>query len=77
LSLPPIKHRILDAVLLRPGIDAEALRTWVWAADPDGGPEDPKVLHVHINQLNGRLRAAGAGIRIRGSRTEGYRVVPT
>jgi len=40
LALPPIKKRILDAVRQNPGINADALRGLVWAADPNGGPED-------------------------------------
>ena len=73
LSLPPIKRRIFDAVRRRPGIDTEALRGLVWAADPNGGPEDRKVLHVHIHQLNRVLQFHG--LRVRGSTSGGYRVV--
>ena len=73
LVLPPTKKCIFDAVRRHPGIDAEALRGLVWAADPDGGPEDRKVLHVHIHQLNQLLRLRG--IRVRGSHSDGYRVV--
>jgi hypothetical protein len=72
LTLPPMKQRILDAVRRRPGIDAEALRAVIWAADPAGGPEDRKVLHVHIHQLNRSL--APSGVAVRGSRTAGYRL---
>jgi hypothetical protein len=72
--LPPAKRRILDAVRRRPGIDAESLRTAVWAHDPAGGPEDRKCLHVHINQLNRLL--APHGIVVRGSRSGGYRIQP-
>jgi hypothetical protein len=74
LFLPPIKQRILDAVRSRPGIDAEALRALEWADDPTGGPEDRKVLHVHIHQLNKLM--APHGIQVRGSRSHGYRVQP-
>ena len=72
LTLPPIKQRILEAVRRRPGIDAETLRSLVWADDPSGGPENPKVLHVHISQLNRLLAASGAVVR--GSRSAGYRL---
>jgi hypothetical protein len=61
-------------VLARPGLDSHALRDFVWANDPNGGPEDPKNLHVQISQMN-RLRARG--MRIRGSRSNGYRLVET
>jgi hypothetical protein len=74
LALPPIKARILDAVRKRPGIDAEALRALVWAHDPGGGPENRKVLHVHICQLNKRL--GPLGLKIRGALSTGYRVIP-
>jgi hypothetical protein len=72
--LPPIKRRILDAVRRRPQT-AEELRAIVWADDPDGGPEDRKVLHVHIWQLNRLL--APYGIVVRASKGAGalYRVV--
>jgi hypothetical protein len=73
VMLPLTKRRILEAVRRRPGIDAEALRTVVWANDPNGGPEDRKVLHVHINQLNRLL--VPYGIVVRGSRSGGYRIV--
>jgi hypothetical protein len=38
----------------------------------DGGPEDRKVLHVHVHQLNRLLLPFG--LRVRGSRFYGYRV---
>ena len=72
IPLPPIKFRIFDLVRRHPGINAETLRSLLWASDPSGGPEDRKVLHVHINQLNHRL--AFHGICVRGSRSFGYRV---
>jgi DNA-binding response OmpR family regulator len=72
LLLPPIKAKILELVRHRPGISAESLRTLVWADDPDGGPEDRKVLHVHVNQLNRHLR--DYGLQVRGSRSFGYRL---
>ena len=71
VSLPPIKQRILDAVRRHPGIDAESLRSIVWDG-ADGGPEDRKVLHVHVHQLNRLLMPFG--LRVRGSRFYGYRV---
>ena len=69
--LPPIKRRIFEAVQRRPGIDAESLRTAAWAHDPAGGPENPKCLHVHVSQLNKRLRPLGFELRGYG----GYRIV--
>jgi len=70
--LPPIKHKIFDAVRKRPGISAEELRCIAWANDPAGGPEDRKVLHVHVSQMNKQLapygltvRSAGGGYSIR------------
>src|SRR5215207_7416317 len=63
LSLPPIKRRILDAVQRCPGISAEQLRDVVWATDRNGGPEDRKVLHVHVHQLNRRLAPYGVMVR--------------
>jgi hypothetical protein len=72
LILTPLKQRILDIVRQRPGISAEELRTALWSHDPAGGPEDRKVLHVHVHQLNRLL--APLGIVIRGSRSAGYRI---
>jgi DNA-binding response OmpR family regulator len=69
--LPPIKQRIFEAVRRRPGISAEELRGVVWADDPNGGPEDRKVLHVHVSQLNHRLAAYGIMVRSQGG---GYRI---
>jgi hypothetical protein len=72
LRLPPIKQRIFEIVQSHPDISAEQLRCLVWADDPNGGPEDPKVLHVHVSQLNHLLadhrimvRSQGGGYRIR------------
>jgi hypothetical protein len=73
LVLPPVKRRIYDIVSRHPGISAERLRELVWIDDPAGGPEDRKVLHVHVHQLNRRL--APFGIAVRGSLTAGYRLV--
>jgi hypothetical protein len=60
--LPPIKQRILDAVRRRPR-SAEELREIVWADDPNGGPEDRRVVHVHVWQLNRLLMPYGFAIR--------------
>ena len=72
LALPRLKKRLLDIVSSRPGIDAETLRELLWADDPNGGPEDRKVLHVHISQLNNLLRPRG--FQVRGHVSYGYRV---
>ena len=63
LHLPPIKQRIYDVVRQRPGISAVTLRDLVWADDPNGGPEDRKVLHVHVSQLNQLLAPYGVCVR--------------
>lgn len=70
LRLPPIKSRIYEAVRRRPGIGAEELRGLVWNG-PDGGPEDCKVLHVHVAQLNELLRPLVMMVRSQGG---GYRI---
>jgi DNA-binding response OmpR family regulator len=72
IPLPPLKARILDLVRRHPGINAETLRTLVWASDPNGGPETHKTIHVHIHQLNRTL--AQHGLRIRGSKSFGYHI---
>jgi hypothetical protein len=46
----------------------------VWADDPSGGPEDRKVLHVHINQLNHLLAALRIEVRSQGG---GYHIRST
>ena len=60
--LPPVKRRIDDLVCRHPGIAAERLRELVWIDDPAGGPEDPKVLYVHVSQLNQQLAPYGIEI---------------
>jgi hypothetical protein len=70
LDLPRIKRRIYDAVSRHPGISAEHLRRLIWADDPNGGPENFKLIHVHVHQLNRRLRPYG--IEVRGSVSGGY-----
>jgi hypothetical protein len=72
LRLPPIKRRIYDAVQRHPDINAEELRCLVWADDPNGGPEDRKVLHVHVSQLNHLLAPHGVMVRSQGG---GYRIL--
>lgn len=74
IALPKIKQRILDAVKRCPGISAEELRDVVWADDPSGGPEDRKVLHVHVNQLNHLLAPHGIAVRSQGG---GYQIRST
>jgi hypothetical protein len=69
--LPPIKQRIFDAVKRRPGISAEELRGVVWADDLNGGPEDRKVLHVHVSQLNQLFAPFGIMVRSQGG---GYQI---
>jgi hypothetical protein len=76
LSLPPIKQKILETVQRCPGISAGELRGVVWAADPNGGPEDRKVLHVHVYQLNQRLAPFGLMVRAPKGAGAGYRVRP-
>jgi hypothetical protein len=71
LRLPPIKQRIFEAVQRHPDISAERLRDLVWADDPSGGPEDRKVLHVHVNQLNHLLAPHGIMVRAQGG---GYQI---
>ena len=71
LRLPRIKQIIFETVRKRPGLSAEQLRCAVWADDPSGGPEDRKVLHVHVNQLNRLLAPHGIRVRNQGG---GYRV---
>lgn len=72
IPLPPLKARLLDLVQRCPGIEAAELRSLLWADDANGGPEDRKNLHVHIHQLNRRL--APLGLRVRGSKSYGYRL---
>ena len=72
--MPPIKRRIFEAVQHRPGVSADALREIVWADDPNGGPEDRKVLHVHIHQLNRLLTPFGVEVRAPFGAGAGYRI---
>jgi hypothetical protein len=74
LHLPPVKARIYAAVQRHPDISAEELRGLVWADDPSGGPEDRKVLHVHVSQLNQLLAPHGIMVRSQGG---SYRVRST
>src|SRR6516165_7664467 len=71
LRLPRIKAQIYEAVRQHPDISAEELRCLVWADDPNGGPEDRKVLHVHVSQLNHLLEPYGIMVRSQGG---GYRI---
>jgi hypothetical protein len=71
-ALPRVKQRIFDLVGRYPGIAAERLRELVWADDPNGGPENRKLIRVHVHQLNRML--APFGVRVRGSISYGYRI---
>lgn len=70
LPLPPLKARLLALVRSNPGISGHELRSLLYAHDASGGPEDRKVLHVHVHQLNQRLDRYGIALRGRG----GYRI---
>jgi hypothetical protein len=72
-QLPKTKERILVAVRRRPGITAEDLRAIVWDG-PDGGPEDRKVLHVHVHQLNRLIAPLGIVVRAQKGGVGGYRI---
>jgi hypothetical protein len=74
LRLPPTKRRIFEAVQRRPGISADELRAAVWADDPNGGPEDRKVIHVHVHQLNRLLAPLGIRVRAPFGAGAGYRI---
>jgi hypothetical protein len=74
LHLPPTKERILEAVQHRPGITAEQLRSVVWGHDPNGGPECPHTLYVHIFQLNKLLAPLGFIVRAPKGAGAGYRI---
>jgi hypothetical protein len=74
IRLPPIKQRILKAVVAHPDISAEELRSIVWRDDPNGGPEDRKVIHVHVHQLNRLLTPYGLVVRASKGAGAGYRL---
>jgi hypothetical protein len=76
LRLSPIQSRIVSAVQRHREISAETLRAIVWADDPNGGPEDPKVLHVHIWHLNQRLAPYGIAVRANMGAGALYRLQP-
>lgn len=64
--LPRIKKRIYQEVSKASphGISLNLLVERVYWDDPEGGPLDPKTMHVHVNQLNNKwLRPRGLEIR--------------
>lgn len=74
--LTGIKSRIFNLIRLRPGIGSNDLVNWVYSDDVNGGPDTgQKVIHVHINQINRRLRYWNADVRIRGNKWKGYRII--
>jgi hypothetical protein len=73
----PVRQRIVDAIANRPdGITRAELLDVVYAADINGGPENPNTIAVLIKHANAELAAQGYRIepswRGRGAR---YRLV--
>jgi hypothetical protein len=53
------------------------LRDIIWANDPNGGPEDPKTLHVHVHQLNKLLAPHRMCVRANKGAGATYRLIRT
>ena len=70
-----IKESIFKLVSAGTGMSAEdiAERIYAYAVNvPKGGY---KVIHVHINQINKKLKREGSPVRVRGDKWHGYRIV--
>ena len=73
VHLSPLKRRIWEAVSSWPGMTAQEIMDSVYGNDVSGGPEDDNNIRINICQMNKQLR--GHGVEIRGSKTEGYRIL--
>lgn len=74
----PVRQRIVDIIARHPdGITRQDLMGLVYADDPNGGPEHPRIITVLINRANRQLAGQGYVIKPtwlgRGAR---YRLVP-
>lgn len=70
--LPSIKQKIWDAVYSWPGIGSKEIIDWIYGHDPNGGPDSDHIIHVHVSQMNKKLRKHG--VEISGTKWDGYRV---
>jgi hypothetical protein len=59
----PVKARIYDFIAKRSGgVTTEELMEHIYADDPDGGPDSPKAIAVHISRMNDVLIPLGLRI---------------
>jgi hypothetical protein len=74
--LPPTGARVLGLITARPGVNADAIASWLYPGNiGDAFDKSRKAVRFHICKINKRLQAAGSALRVRGSRREGYRVI--
>lgn len=74
----PVRQRILDVIATRPhGVTRAQLIWLVYGEDPNGGPNNPNVVCVHISNANRELRPQGYEIAATGGPGSIYYLVRT
>lgn len=72
----PVRQRIVDVIATRPhGVTRGQLMWLVYGEDPNGGPDSPNVVCVHIWHANKELRPQGYEITASRGRGSLYRLV--
>ena len=63
----PRRQFLLDYVLRHSqGVSRQQILEYVWNDDPNGGPEDSKIVHVMVCNINKQLEKQGLPLRLRG-----------
>jgi hypothetical protein len=72
----PVSQRLYDFVAKRPdGATREEIADFIYADDPNGGPDSPSAIKALIWRMNNRLKSERVAIRGRMGRGSNYRLV--
>ncbi len=65
VALPAVKQRLYDFVARNPqGVNAVQIAAYVYADDPNGGPENYLVaVRTHVFQMNKKLATHGIAVK--------------
>ena len=72
----PVSQRLYDIVAKHPeGVRREQIADYVYAEDPNGGPESPAAIRALVWRMNVRLRPERLAVRGSKGRGSAYRLV--
>ena len=70
----PVSARLVELIADNPGINGRELMRKLYADDPDGGPDNLKIIGVLVFKARQRLRLDGYWIESSTGRGGGYRI---